>query len=122
MNPMLNRATNSSVGCTEPAACECPMLPVINELWIGQLSPVEQLCLKSFVAKGHNVHLYTYDAIENVPQGVTLQDAAQILPPSQIFRNRRGRGKGSLAGFSDLFRYKLLLDKGGWWVDTDVFC
>jgi hypothetical protein len=78
--------------------------------------------MSSFVAQGHSVHLYTYDPIDNVPHGVTLRDAAQILPPSQVFRNRLGKGKGSLAAFSDLFRYKLLLDQGGWWVDTDVFC
>jgi hypothetical protein len=78
--------------------------------------------MDSFVATGHSVHLYTYDAIDNVPQGVILRDASKILPPSAIFRNRLGKGKGSLAGFSDLFRYKLLLDEGGWWVDTDVFC
>jgi hypothetical protein len=119
---MLNREPDRSVGLTDPSAREPPPLPVINALWIGQLSPLEQLCLKSFVARGHSVHLYTYDPIENVPQGVTLQDAAQILPPSQIFRNRLGKGKGSVAAFSDLFRYKLLLDKGGWWVDADVFC
>ena len=28
----------------------------------------------------------------------------------------------SFAGFSNFFRYKLLLEKGGWWVDTDVVC
>ena len=119
---MLNREPNPSVGGTDPGACEDTPLPVINELWIGQLSPLEQLCLKSFVARGHSVHLYTYDSIDNVPQGVSLQDASQILPRSQIFRNHLGQGKGSLAAFSDLFRYKLLLDKGGWWVDADVFC
>ena len=97
-------------------------LPVINGLWIGQLSPLEQRCLKSFVAHGHPYHLYTYEPIDNVPDGVVLQDAAQILPQSLIFRNQNGLGKGSLAAFSDLFRYKLLLERGGWWVDTDVFC
>lgn len=97
-------------------------LPVINGLWIGQLSPLEKRCLKSFVAHGHPYHLYTYEPIDDVPQGVILQDAGQILPHSLIFRNQNGKGKGSLAAFSDLFRYKLLLDRGGWWVDTDVFC
>ena len=103
------------------AAPDRASLPVINSLWIGQLSPLERLCLKSFVAQGHAFHLYTYDPIDNVPPGVTLQDAGQILPASKVFRNQRGEGKGSLAAFSDLFRYKLLLDRGGWWVDTDVF-
>lgn len=97
-------------------------LPTINMLWIGKLSPVERLCLESFCRQGHPVHLYCYEPLADVPAGVTLQDAGQILPPSLVFRNRRGKGKGSLAGFSDLFRYKLLLDRGGWWVDADIFC
>jgi capsular polysaccharide synthesis protein len=116
------RGSDPSAGLANPNAREYSPSPVVSALWIGQLSPLEQLCLHSFVARGHSVHLYTYDAIPNVPQGVTLQDAAQILPPSLVFRNRLGKGKGSLAAFSDLFRYKLLLDKGGWWVDADVFC
>jgi len=119
---MPNREPELNADYTDPSVRESAPLPIINGLWIGPLSPLERLCMKSFVARGHSVHLYTYDPIENVPQGVTLQDAAEILPPSQIFRNQLGKGKGSLAGFSDLFRFKLLLDKGGWWVDADVFC
>jgi hypothetical protein len=103
-------------------ASNCRELPVVNALWIGQLSPVERLCLRSFSKMGHAVHLYTYDAIDDVPPGITVQDASQILPRSLIFRNELGKGKGSLAGFSDLFRFKLLLDRGGWWVDADIFC
>jgi hypothetical protein len=97
-------------------------LPTINALWIGQLSPVERLCLGSFATQGHPVNLYAYDPIENLPVGVTLQDAAQILPRSLIFKNQLGKGKGSLAAFSDLFRFKLMLECGGWWVDADIFC
>jgi hypothetical protein len=119
---MVNREPDLSVGLTVSRTCEGPTFPIVNALWIGQLSPLERLCLNSFVAQGHSVHLYTYDTIENVPPGVTLRDASKILPPSKIFRNRLGKGKGSLAAFSDLFRYKLLLDEGGWWVDADVFC
>src|ERR1043165_8447512 len=72
---------------SDPSARETPSLPTINALWIGQLSPLERLCLSSFAAHGHRVHVYTYDAIENVPRGVTLQDAAQILPllPTKFF-------------------------------------
>src|SRR5262249_4520867 len=97
-------------------------LPAINALWIGQLSPVERLCLGSFAAQGHPVHLYAYDPIDNLPAGVTIQDATQILPREMIFKNQLGKGKGSLAAFSDLFRFKLMLDRGGWWVDADIFC
>ena len=33
-----------------------------------------------------------------------------------------GGGAGGVGGFSNLFRYALLLKEGGYWVDTDTFC
>jgi mannosyltransferase OCH1-like enzyme len=44
------------------------------------------------------------------------------LPESQIFTYQQGAGKGSFAGFANFFRYQLLLQTGGWWVDTDLIC
>ena len=32
------------------------------------------------------------------------------------------RDHDSYAGFSNYFRYTLLLERGGWWVDTDLIC
>lgn len=100
----------------------------VNALWIGsRLSKIEVLTLQSFVDNGHVFHLWVYGAIENdLPDGVVLEDANQIIPESKIFRykyvNKYGHGKGSVSGFSDIFRYKLLYDKGGWWIDMDVTC
>jgi hypothetical protein len=92
----------------------------IQSLWVGDaLTPMERLSLSSFVAHGHDVDLYVYDDIANAPSGVTLRDASSVLPRSAIFRYA---DSGSLAGFSNFFRYKLLLERGGWWVDTDVVC
>jgi hypothetical protein len=55
-----------------------------------------------------------------------IGDANEIIPKEQVFayknKNKYGHGKGSYAGFSDIFRYKLLYEKGGWWVDMDVTC
>ena len=66
-----------------------PLLPenrVIQSLWIGSsLSAMEQLGIASHIAHGHEFHLYVYDAIQNVPRGATLKDAAEILPASRIF-------------------------------------
>ncbi len=95
-------------------------LPVIQMFWHGApLSRVEQLSLASFVHHRHAVHLYTYDAIEGVPAGVTMRDASEILPRNSIFRHRRTQ---SLAPFADWFRYRLLFERGGIWADTDVVC
>jgi len=101
---------------------------VVNSLWIGEeLSFLELLTLKSFVANGHLFHLWTYNPLKTeLPKGVVLCDAESVLPKSRVFQYPKEGlidwGRGSFAGFSDVFRYKLLYEKGGWWVDMDVTC
>jgi hypothetical protein len=92
-----------------------------QSFWHGPLSSLEQLCLISFVRRGKDFDLYTYDDSLSVPDGVTLKDASEIYPKEEIFTYQRGPRKGSVAVFANFFRYKLLYEKGGWWVDTDVF-
>jgi mannosyltransferase OCH1-like enzyme len=92
----------------------------IQALWIGpELSPMERLSLSSFVVAGHDVHLYVYGDVAHVSAGVVVRDANEILPSSRIFRYRE---HDSVAGFANHFRYKLLHERGGWWVDTDIVC
>jgi len=93
---------------------------IIQGLWIGpELSVMEQLSVSSFLLNGHEYHLYVYDEMRNVPEGARLLDAGEILPRSSIFQYKH---QASYAGFANFFRYKLLLERGGWWVDTDVVC
>ena len=80
---------------------------------------MEQLSIASFLLNGHEYHLYVYEEIVNAPKGTVLEAAHRILPESAIFQYRN---HPSHAGFSNFFRYKLLLRKGGWWADTDVVC
>jgi hypothetical protein len=80
---------------------------------------MERLSIASFVANGHEYHLYVYDDVSDVPTGAILKDASALVPASRIFKYTHAN---SYAGFSNYFRYKLLLDCGGWWVDTDVVC
>jgi hypothetical protein len=97
---------------------------MVHSLWIGdRLSLMEQLTLCSFVRCGHRFTLWVYGPLKSeVPQGVELRDAAEIVPRERVFCYQAGPWKGSYAGFSDLFRYKLLYDLGGWWSDMDVAC
>lgn len=93
---------------------------MIQGLWIGdRLSTMERLSIASFLANGHAFHLYAYGDVENVPEGAIMCSAEAIVPHSRVFRYQEN---GSYAGFSNLFRYKLLLDKGGWWTDMDTIC
>jgi len=102
---------------------------IIHGLWIGRrLSKLEQLTLRSFVQHGHEFNLWVYDELdEDLPSGVILRDAAEILPRQRVFLKAEtdpsaGVGRKSYGPFSDLFRYKLLHDHGGIWVDMDVTC
>lgn len=92
----------------------------IQSLWIGgELSPMEQLSVASFLAHGHEYHLYSYGEVDNLPEGAILKSAEAILPRAAVFQYRK---HPSYSAFSNFFRYILLLQKGGWWADTDVVC
>ncbi len=80
------------------------------------------MCIQSFLSHGHTVDLYTYAPDLNAPSGCTVLDAGEIFPEAQVITYQTGRGKGSVALFSDMFRYGLLVRKPGWWVDLDVVC
>lgn len=98
---------------------QSPTPPTVQSLWIGDaLSPIEQLCAQSFLHHGHEFHLYAYDALDGVPAGVVVKDANDIIPQREVFMHRIG----SYAIFSDWFRWALLYQLGGWWVDMDVIC
>lgn len=96
---------------------------IISGLWIcpsnEPLSNIELLCIHSFIANGHDFHLYTYGSIPNVPkyEDIKICDANEILPADRIFTCQN-----SLAAFSDWFRWELMQKKGGWYVDMDMVC
>ncbi len=99
------------------------MLPPVQSLWVGpRLTAMERLAIQSFLDNGHAYHLYCYDAIDGIPAGTTIKDGAEVLPRGDIFVYSDGFAQGSVAAFSNFFRYKLLLERGGWWVDADVVC
>jgi Alpha 1,4-glycosyltransferase conserved region/Glycosyltransferase sugar-binding region containing DXD motif len=93
---------------------------VIQGLWVGsELSPLERLSIASFLDHGHEYHLYVYGDVRNVPDGTTIKDGGEILHESLIFQYKEHR---SFSAFANFFRYKLLLERGGWWVDADTVC
>lgn len=100
----------------------------VHGLWIGnELSLMELLTIKSFIRHGYTFHIWVYESLKNeLPNECNVCDANEIIPFEKVFRykysSQFGTGKGSYAGFSDIFRYKLLYEKGGWWVDMDVTC
>jgi hypothetical protein len=96
---------------------------VIQGFWHGpQLGPLRSACIASFVERGHRFELYTYDKV-SVPAGVILMNAAEIIPLHEVFYFANPKtGRNDLGPFSDLFRFKLLFERGGWWSDVDTIC
>jgi hypothetical protein len=90
---------------------------IIQGLWVGpRLSTLEYIGINSFLKAGHEYHLYTLGPVANVPAGTTVLDARSVMDeytPEQF---------PALASYADFFRHKLLLTKGGYWVDSDTIC
>jgi len=93
------------------------MNKIIQGLWIGNFSVMEQLCIRSFLAHGHEFDLYTYGPVVGVPDGTRIEDANEIVPYERVAKFTEVGG-----GFSDFFRFSLLAKRGGWWMDMDMVC
>ncbi len=92
---------------------------IIQSMWIGnELSALERLCINSYLKNDHEFHLYAYEDIKNIPDGTVVKDAGEIIPAEEIFLY----STGTYSVFADWFRWKLLYEKGGFWVDMDQIC
>jgi hypothetical protein len=84
---------------------------------------MQLLSIRSFLTWGYQYDLYTYDPTLAVPPGVRLRPAGKLVRREEVFTLRgAGRFSGSYAAFSNLFRYRLLFERGGWWADLDMIC
>jgi hypothetical protein len=92
---------------------------VVRCFWHGPFSPYEALCLSSFVARGIAVELFSEGPVPGLPAGVTRRNAREILDRDvALYRHEFDGPSPSL--HSNHFRYALLEQSGGWWIDTDV--
>ncbi len=87
-------------------------------LWIGRrLHYLNQLCLLSHVRQGHPTTLYCTDEVSNVPAGVTVRPASEIMSiDMDIVRQT------SESFLSNVFRYKMIQTTDAVWIDCDAFC
>ncbi len=79
---------------------------------------LDNICLKSFVAQGHQVTLFHYQPLSNVPDGVDVVDAREIYPDDDILIHKNG----SPAMHADIFRLHLMAKTDMIWADTDMYC
>jgi hypothetical protein len=99
------------------------MIPFVSFFWHGPpLSLYERACIGSFVRRGFEVQLVSYQADLARPDGVRLADARQYFAESVLQEYLDAGGGAGIAAFSDVMRYAVLQAHGGWWCDADVFC
>jgi hypothetical protein len=91
-----------------------------GSFWSGILSPYEVSCLTSFASKGHDVVLYSYEKVNNLPAGIEQRDAGEIVDQSYLHRFICN-GKSCAATFSDYFRCLMSLKTDLCWIDADMF-
>jgi hypothetical protein len=95
------------------------LLP-LHSFWHGrELPPLAGICLTSFVEMGHSVTLHVFDEPRGVPPGIALADASRTLSREHLFIHRTRR---SVAPFADRFRYEILAQNIGAWIDCDLLC
>src|SRR5580700_7582467 len=111
------------------------MRPDVVTFWHGPLDALRRLCLRSQVAAGHKVTVYSFDPLTQLPDGVGNAEAEAILPHAFAERLRPTGADGvwrdwTTLQFSDFFRMRLMArnagpnnpgpNNPGLWLDADV--
>ena len=101
------------------------MRPDVVTFWHGPLDRLRQLCLRSQLAAGHKVTVYSFDPLPGLPDGVANAEAEAVLPHAFSEKLRPPQPDGSWRDwttlqFSDFFRMRLMAQKAGLWLDADV--
>jgi hypothetical protein len=101
------------------------MRPEIVTFWHGPLDALRLTCLRSQVAAGHKVTIYSFEPLGPLPDGVGNAEAEAILPHAFAERLRPTGPDGvwrdwTLLQFSDFFRMRLMAQGAGLWLDADV--
>ena len=108
---------------------------IVNQFWYSlddsNTLPEFALEMMEHNKKKVDIHLWTYQKLKNVPSGVKMRNASEIVPYSffkekvlkytkKKWENQQKAERCIVVSFSDYFRNKLLYKDGGWWIDTDV--
>lgn len=83
------------------------------------LGPVHVACLRSFRRHGHHVILHAFDPPEDTPDDIKIFDASKLMRREEITIHRKTK---SLSLASDIYRYRMLREGMGMYVDCDVYC
>jgi hypothetical protein len=108
-----------------PGLDRSTLRPEIVTFWHGALDPLRRLCLRSQVAAGHKVTVYSFEPLGQLPDGVGNAEAEAILSHNFAERLRPTGADGvwrdwTTLQFSDFFRVRLMAENAGLWLDADM--
>src|SRR3954462_4478469 len=100
------------------------MRPDVVTFWHGPLDRLRRTCLRSQVAAGHSVPVYSFYPLPGLPGGVGNAEAEAILPHVFPEKLRPPQPDGSwrdwtILQFSDFFRMRLKAQRAGLWLAAD---
>ena len=101
---------------------------VANFFWVGKITQYEVLSFNSFLNNGFKVNLWTYFSNWNdknttlLDENINLLDASKIVSESYLMKFTQDNQKSNMSSFSNLFRFELLRQGHGWWIDFCQLC
>src|SRR3977135_3850265 len=101
------------------------MRPEIVTFWHGPLDPLRLTCLRSQVAAGHKVTVYSFEPLAGLPAGIGNAGAEAVLPHAFSKKLRPPQPDGSwrdwtVLQFSDFFRMRLMAENSGLWLHAPL--
>ena len=92
---------------------------VVRTLWHGpSIGPYQLMCLRSFVDRGHQVEVFSYDPTLTLPRWLRRRHGSEIIESDKVIRCLPDQEQ--VAIHASLFRCAMLHRLGGWWIDPDV--
>lgn len=92
---------------------------VVSGFWESEhLSPIAELCMRSYMDHGHRFQLYSYQKIKNLPEGVESCDANDLLPEQSHPAAQDQHGSLMV----ERLRARYLASRGGFWAELDTVC
>ena len=100
------------------------MRPDVVTFWHGPLDALRLTCLRSQVAAGHKVTVYSFDPLRDCPTASATprpRRSCRTNFPKNCARGPDGSWRDwTMLQFGDFFRMRLMAREAGLWLDADV--
>ena len=104
---------------TEIQLTRFPYMNEVFTLWVGSPLPyLQQISIVSWIRQGYRVKIYTDN--NNLLKNTLLEDFTYYIKLENANKILTKEPSWAILPYSDLFRYKVLYEYGGTWLDADL--